>query len=165
MGMLLHGAQWLGTEIWLMVMYQISLRNGKPLALQFNDVYGPVIPAISFCRNKTLTLRFPPLPPLLKVTEDKSQTLPKASQSPSPKMKKSSTTMSLWRHYGSYIMAISSIMTLTTGRCFRFQYNYVFTSFLSHAWLLSNYFLSWWVTSCHMGILLPSTMIGLCLLK
>lgn len=37
-------------------------RNREPLGLQFNDVYGPVIPAISFCRNKTLTLQFPPLP-------------------------------------------------------------------------------------------------------
>ena len=37
-------------------------RNGEPLGLQFGDVYGPVIPAISFCRNKMLTLRFPPFP-------------------------------------------------------------------------------------------------------
>ena len=37
-------------------------RNREPLGLQFNDVYGPVIPAISFCRNKTLTLQFPPPP-------------------------------------------------------------------------------------------------------
>ena len=34
-------------------------RNGKPLGITFTDVYGPVIPAVSFCRNKTLTLRFP----------------------------------------------------------------------------------------------------------
>ena len=34
-------------------------RNGEPLDMTFSDVYGPVIPAISFCRNKTLTLRFP----------------------------------------------------------------------------------------------------------
>lgn len=37
-------------------------RNGEPLHIYFNDVYGPVIPAISFCRNKSLTLRFPPFP-------------------------------------------------------------------------------------------------------
>ena len=38
-------------------------RNGKPLGITFTDVYGPVIPAVSFCRNKTLTLRFPSTPP------------------------------------------------------------------------------------------------------
>ena len=38
-------------------------RNGKPLGIFFTDVYGPVIPAVSFCRHKTLTLRFPSSPP------------------------------------------------------------------------------------------------------
>ena len=38
-------------------------RNGKPLNITFTDVYGPVIPAVSFCRHKTLTLRFPSTPP------------------------------------------------------------------------------------------------------
>ena len=38
-------------------------RNGKPLGITFTDVYGPVIPAVSFCRHKTLTLRFPSSPP------------------------------------------------------------------------------------------------------
>lgn len=38
-------------------------RNGKPLGITFTDVYGPVIPAVSLCRHKTLTLRFPSTPP------------------------------------------------------------------------------------------------------
>ena len=38
-------------------------RNGKPLGITFVDVYGPVVPAVSFCRHKTLTLRFPSTPP------------------------------------------------------------------------------------------------------
>ena len=37
-------------------------RNGKPLGITFVDVHGPVVPAISFCRHKTLTLRFPSSP-------------------------------------------------------------------------------------------------------
>ena len=41
---------------------RILCRNGEPLHIYFSDVYGPVIPAISFCRNKSLTLRFPPFP-------------------------------------------------------------------------------------------------------
>ena len=39
-----------------------TTRNGEPLHIYFDDVYGPVIPAISFCRNKSLTLHFPPFP-------------------------------------------------------------------------------------------------------
>ena len=33
-------------------------RNGTPLGIEFSDISGPLIPAVSFCRNKTLTLRF-----------------------------------------------------------------------------------------------------------
>ena len=51
-------------------------RNGVPLGIEFSDISGPVIPAISFCRNKTLTLRFPPPPevtsnPQITITEPK----------------------------------------------------------------------------------------------
>ena len=79
----------------LMLLYFYS-RNGEPLALQFNDVYGPVIPAISFCRNKSLTLRFPPFPPEIPPVV-KTQSLPVAnsSRAGSSHMHKSHTTLSL----------------------------------------------------------------------
>ena len=41
--------------------------NGQPLDIRFTDISGPVIPAISFCRHKALTLRFPN-PPLSAAT-------------------------------------------------------------------------------------------------
>ena len=61
-------------------------KNGEPLGMQFTDVYGPVIPAISFCRNKTLTLRFPPMPeqnnpfPVIMVKERAPSPDPKAEK-------------------------------------------------------------------------------------
>ena len=49
-------------------------RNGKPLGIIFTDVYGPVIPAVSFCRHKTLTLRFPSSPPTSPVPTRQADT-------------------------------------------------------------------------------------------
>ena len=48
--------------VWSLFCPTNVCRNGEPLHIYINDVYGPVIPAISFCRNKSLTLQFRPFP-------------------------------------------------------------------------------------------------------
>ena len=37
-------------------------RNGQSLGVAFEDVKGPVIPAVSFCHHKRVSLHFPPIP-------------------------------------------------------------------------------------------------------
>lgn len=36
--------------------------NGQSLGIAFEDVKGPVIPAVSFCHHKRVTLHYPPIP-------------------------------------------------------------------------------------------------------
>lgn len=36
--------------------------NGQSLGVAFEDVKGPVIPAVSFCHHKRVTLHYPPIP-------------------------------------------------------------------------------------------------------
>ena len=36
--------------------------NGQSLGIAFEDVKGPVIPAVSFCHHKRVTLHYPPVP-------------------------------------------------------------------------------------------------------
>ena len=36
--------------------------NGQPMGVAFEDVKGPVIPAVSFCHHKRVTLHYPPIP-------------------------------------------------------------------------------------------------------
>ncbi len=78
-------------------------KNGQALGIQFKGVYGPVIPAISFCRNKTLTLRFPPIPEstlesassALNLALPGKQSSHAHSTSPSPNKRQNSQSQSL----------------------------------------------------------------------
>ncbi|CAI8057044.1 hypothetical protein GBAR_LOCUS31069 [Geodia barretti] len=56
-------------------------RNGKLLGIIFDDVHGPVVPAVSFCRHKALTLRFPSTPPTSPAPPDISRAPPSPGMS------------------------------------------------------------------------------------